>query len=47
MKEQKMKKLHSISIIVDDFADDPKFVTYSKLLHGLATRGRHDAISFV
>ena len=46
MKEQKMKKLHSILIIVDDFADDPKFVRYSKLLHGLATRGRHDAISF-
>ena len=45
MKEQKMKKLHSILIIVDDFADDPKFVRYSKLLHGLATRGRH-AISF-
>ena len=46
MKEQKMKKLHSILIIVDDFADDPKFVRYSKFLHGLATRGRHDAISF-
>ena len=46
MKEQKMKKLHPILIIVDDFADDPKFVRYSKLLHGLATRGRHDAISF-
>ena len=46
MKEQKMKKLRSILIIVDDFADDPKFVRYSKLLHGLATRGRHDAISF-
>ena len=46
MKEQKMKKLHSILIIVDDFADDPRFVRYSKLLHGLATRGRHDAISF-
>ena len=46
MKEQKMKKLHSILIIVDDFADDTKFVRYSKLLHGLATRGRHDAISF-
>ena len=46
MKEQKMKKLHSILIIVDDFADDPKFVRYTKFLHGLSTRGRHDAISF-
>ena len=46
MQEQKMKKLRSSFIIVDDFADDPNFVRYSKLLHGLATRGRHDAISF-
>ena len=27
MKEQKMKKVHSILIIVDDFADDPKSKT--------------------
>ena len=47
MKEQKMKKLHSILIVIDDHADDAKFVRYSKLLHGLATRGRHDAISFI
>ena len=46
MKEQKMKKQQSILSKVDDFADDPKFVRYSKLLHGLATSGRHDAISF-
>ena len=26
MKEQKTKKLHSILIIVDDFADDPKLL---------------------
>ena len=47
MKEQKMKKLHSILIVIDDHADDAKFVRYSKLLHGLATRGRHDASSFI
>ena len=35
MKSKKIKKLHSISIVIDDHADDPKFVTYSKLLHGL------------
>ena len=46
MEEQKMKKLHSVLIIVDDFADDPKLVRHSTSLHGLATRGRHDAICF-
>ena len=28
MQEQTMKKLHSIRIIVDDFADDPEFARY-------------------
>ena len=45
MKSKKIKKLHSILIVIDDHADDPKFVRYSKLLHGLFTRGRHDAVS--
>ena len=47
MKSKKMKKLHSILIVIDDHADDPKFVRYSKLLHGLFTRGRHDAVSVI
>ena len=45
MKSKKINKLHSILIVMDDHADDPKFVRYSKLLHGLFTRGRHDAVS--
>ena len=47
MKSKKIKKLHSILIVIDDHADDPKFVRYSKLLHGLFTRGRHDAVSVI
>ena len=46
-KKNKQKDLFSILIIIDDFADDPKFVRYSSLLHGLFTRGRHDAISCI
>ena len=34
MKSKKIMKLHSILIVIDDHADDPKFVRYSKLLHG-------------
>ena len=47
MKNTKMKKLYSILIVIDDFSDDPKFLRYSKILHGLFTRGRHDAISCI
>ena len=46
-KKNKQKDLFSILIVVDDMADDPKFVRYSTLLHGLFTRGRHDAISCI
>ena len=46
-KKNKQKDLFSILIVVDDFADDPKFVRYSSILHGLFTRGRHDAISCI
>ena len=46
MKNHKLKKLHSILIVVDDHADDLNFVRHSKLLHSLATRGRHQAIFF-
>ena len=47
VKSKKIKKLHSILIVIDDHADDPKFVRYSKLLHGFFTRGRHDAVSVI
>ena len=34
-KKNKQKDLFGILLVVDDFADDPKFVRYSSLLHGL------------
>ena len=46
-KKNKQKELFSILIIIDDFADDPKFVRYSSLLHGLFTRGRHNTFSCI
>ena len=46
-KKNKQKELFSVLIVVDDFADDPKFVRYSNILHGLFTRGRHSAISCI
>jgi hypothetical protein len=41
------KKLFSILIIVDDFADSVAFSRNSRLLHELYTRGRHAAISTI
>ena len=46
-KKNKQKDLFSILIVVDDHADDPKFVRYSNILHGLFTRGRHSAMSCI
>ena len=46
-QKNKQKDLFSILIVVDDFADDPKFVRYSNILHGLFTRGRHNDISCI
>ena len=40
----KQKELFGVLLVVDDFADDPKFVRYSNILHGLFTCGRHNAI---
>ena len=45
--KNKHKDLFSILMVIDDFADDPKFVRYSSILHGLFTRGRHNAISVI
>lgn len=47
VKASGKKKLFSILIIVDDFADDPKFTRQSKLLHSLFCRGRHNSISTI
>ena len=45
-KKNKQKDLFSILLVVDGFADDPKFARYSSLLHGL--RFIHDnAISCI
>ena len=46
-KKNKHKDLFSILLVVDDFSDDPRFVRYSNILHGLFTRGRHSAISCI
>ena len=47
MKKKNHKKLYSILVVVDDFADDAKFTRQSKLLHSLFTRGRHNSISTI
>jgi hypothetical protein len=46
-KKKKTKKLFSILVVVDDFADDPRFSRNSKLLHALFVRGRHSQISTI
>ncbi len=47
MKDNKMKKIFQILIIIDDFADDPSFTRNSQLLHSLYIRGRHTFISTI
>ena len=47
MKNKNAKKLYSILIIIDDFADNPSFSRHSKLLHSLYTRGRHSMVSCI
>jgi GTPase SAR1 family protein len=46
-KEKKLKKLFNVLIVVDDFADDPRFTRRDQLLHSLFTRGRHAFISTI
>ncbi len=47
MKASNRKKLFSILIVIEDFADDAVFTRQSKLLHSLYTRGRHTSISTI
>ena len=47
MKRKNIKKLYSILVVVDDFADAPEISRHSKILHGLYTRGRHNSISTI
>ena len=46
-KKNEQQELFSILIVVHDFIDDPRFVRYSNILHGLFTRGRHNAIRVI
>ena len=47
MKASNRKKLFSMLIVIDDFADDAVLTRQSKLLHSLYTRGRHNIISTI
>jgi hypothetical protein len=47
MKDNQMKRIYQILLIIDDFADDPSFTRNSKLLHTLYIRGRHTFISTI
>ena len=47
IKKQTKNNMFQMLIITDDFADDPRFVRSSKLLHSLYTRGRHSYISVI
>ena len=44
-KSKNVKKLFSIAIVIDDFADSYTVSKGSRLLHSLFTRGRHSQIS--
>ena len=47
LAKKRGKKVPSILIIIDDFADVPEFTRQSKLLHQLYIRGRHAFISVI
>ena len=44
-KKNKIKNLFSVLIVIDDMAEDQRVMKYSKILHGLYTKSRHNAIS--
>ena len=46
-KKNDYKKLFSILVIVDDFADSKAFSRNSPLLNQLYVRGRHNAINII
>ena len=46
-KKNKMNKLFSCLLIIDDFAEDKTFMRYSKILHGLYTKSRHFGLSVI
>ena len=46
-KKNKMTKLFSCLLIIDDWAEDRVFMRYSKILHGLYTKSRHFGLSVI
>ena len=46
-KKNKMNKLYSCLLIIDDWAEDRVFMRYSKILHGLYTKSRHFGLSVI
>ena len=46
-KKMKMEKKFSCLLTIDDFAEDKKFMRYSKVLHGLYTKPRHFGLSVI
>ena len=46
-KDNNMKKMFGILIILDDVADDPRITRSSKPVHELFVRGRHNYISTI
>ena len=46
-KKNKMNKLFSCFLVIDDFAEDKTFMRYSKILHGLYTKSRHFGLSVI
>ena len=46
-KKNKVKKLFSCLLIIDDWAEDKIFMRYSKILHGLYTKSRHFGLSVI
>ena len=46
-KKNRMTKLFSCLLIIDDWAEDRVFMRYSKILHGLYTKSRHFGLSVI
>ena len=46
-QKNKMNKLYSCLLIIDDWAEDRVFMRYSKILHGLYTKSRHLGLSVI
>ena len=47
LKDQKLKEMYNICIVIDDFIDDRRISNNSKALNSLFIRGRHSFISTI